>query len=235
MLGGMNTLEMRQLRDRRLIEGVLANSDVFRGVAATHLAALARQCSTIHARPAEVIAAAGARLPGAFAVAYGTVKLAFRANGGEERVFRLVQAGQTFGEPSALLGRPSPYEARALAESKVVVIPAAAIFAAIERDPRGARQLALTLAERNVSLLAEVEASSMLSSAQRLARYLATLAGTEAEAHLPTSKTVIAARLGMKKETLSRLLRAFAERGVIDMTRRDITILDRERLAELAR
>lgn len=75
----------------------------------------------------------------------------------------------------------------------------------------------------------------MLSSAQRLARYLATLAGTEAEAHLPTSKTVIAARLGMKKETLSRLLRAFAERGVIDMTRRDIRILDRARLAELAR
>lgn len=229
----MNAIEMRQIRDRRLVEGVLANSDVFRGVAPAQLAALARQCSTQQAKPGEVIAAAGARLPGAFAIAYGTVKLAFRA-GGEERVFRLVQAGQTFGEPSALLGRPSPYEARALAETKVVVIPGSAMLATVERDPRSARQLLLTLAERNVALLAEVEASSMLTSAQRLARYLSALAGVDAEAHLPTSKTVIAARLGMKKETLSRLLRAFAERGVIGMTRRDITILDRARLAELA-
>lgn len=231
----MNAIELsRQLRDRRLVEGVLANSEIFRGLAPGPLSALARQCSALQARPGEVVAASGATLPGAFAVAYGTVKLAFRTNGGEERVFRLVQAGQTFGEPSALLGRASLYEARALAESKLVVIPAAAMFAAIERDPRGARQLLLTLAERNVALLAEVEASSMLSSAQRLARYLSALAGEEAAAQLPTSKTVIAARLGMKKETLSRLLRAFAERGVIDMTRRDIRILDRGRLAELA-
>lgn len=231
----MNATELsRQLRDRRLVEGVLANSEIFRGLAPAPLSALARQCATIQARASEVIAASGTAFPGAFAVAYGTVKLAFRANGGEERVFRLVQAGQTFGEPGALLGRPSLYEARALVESKLVVIPAAAMLAAIERDPRGARQLVLSLAERNVALLAEVEASSMLSSAQRLARYLSALAGAEAAAQLPTSKTVIAARLGMKKETLSRLLRAFAERGVIGMTRRDITILDREGLADLA-
>ncbi len=230
----MNANEMRQLRDRRLVEGVLANSDLFRGIAPAQLGPLARQCGTLQVRASEVIAPAGARLPGAFAVAYGTVKLAFRARGGGERVFRLVHAGQTFGEPSALLGRASPYEARALAESKLVVIPSAAIFAAIEREPHTARRVLLVLAERNMTLLAEVEASSVLTSAQRLARYLAALAGTQVDACLPTSKTVIAARLGMKKETLSRLLRAFSERGVIGMARRDIVILDAVGLAELA-
>src|SRR2546430_13221511 len=39
---------------------------------------------------------------------------------------------------------------------------------------------------------------------------------------LPVSKTVVAALLGMKKETLSRLLRQFTADGVIGMTRREI-------------
>jgi hypothetical protein len=46
------------------------------------------------------------------------------------------------------------------------------------------------------------------------------------------SKTVLAARLGMKKETLSRLLQRLARRGVIEVTRRDITILDRAGLVD---
>jgi CRP-like cAMP-binding protein len=51
---------------------------------------------------------------------------------------------------------------------------------------------------------------------------------------LPLSKTVIAARLGMKKETLSRLLHQFAADGIIDVRRREIAILDRRRLGAAA-
>jgi CRP-like cAMP-binding protein len=56
------------------------------------------------------------------------------------------------------------------------------------------------------------------------------LANGSNEVQLPFSKTLLAARLGMKKETLSRLLRQFAEDGVIAVTRRRVAILDRERL-----
>jgi CRP-like cAMP-binding protein len=45
------------------------------------------------------------------------------------------------------------------------------------------------------------------------------------------SKTVVAALVGVKKETLSRLLRDLSERRLIEVSRRDITILDREQLA----
>jgi CRP-like cAMP-binding protein len=53
--------------------------------------------------------------------------------------------------------------------------------------------------------------------------------------HLPTTKTVVAARLGVKKETLSRLLRVLAQRGLISVAQRNISILDRARLSALAR
>jgi CRP-like cAMP-binding protein len=41
---------------------------------------------------------------------------------------------------------------------------------------------------------------------------------------------VVAALVGVKKETLSRLLRDLSERRLIAVSRRDITILDREQL-----
>ena len=51
---------------------------------------------------------------------------------------------------------------------------------------------------------------------------------------LPVSKTVVAAQLGMKKETLSRLLRQLALDGVIEVARREISILDRAGLKRVA-
>jgi CRP-like cAMP-binding protein len=51
---------------------------------------------------------------------------------------------------------------------------------------------------------------------------------------LPVSKTIVAARLGMKKETLSRLLHQFTADGIIGVARREIAILDRARLASVA-
>jgi CRP-like cAMP-binding protein len=50
---------------------------------------------------------------------------------------------------------------------------------------------------------------------------------------LPVSKTVVAGILGVKKETLSRLLRDLSERRLIAVSRRDITILDRAQLADI--
>jgi DNA-binding IclR family transcriptional regulator len=44
----------------------------------------------------------------------------------------------------------------------------------------------------------------------------------------------VASRLGMKKETLSRLLRTFVELGLIEVMQREIGILDRVRLAAVA-
>lgn len=227
-------LGRQELRDRRLIEGVIANVDLLRGIAPMQAAAVARHCYAFAVRSSTVVASRGARLPGIFAVAYGTVKLSLRSSGGDERVVRLAQAAQTFGEPSALLGRPAPFEARALTECKLVVVPVAPVFALMESDPRAARQIVLTLAERTIALMGEMEASSLLSAGQRLARYLLSLAGAESAVRLPTSKTTVAARLGMKKETLSRLLASLAERGVIEVRRREVALLDRVRLDALA-
>ena len=149
-------------------------------------------------------------------------------------VLRLLKPGDTFAEAPAVLGQASRVDALALADTVLVMVATPCILALLQRDTRFGRNLAKLLAERTRELMAELE-GAMQPSAWRLATYLDAIAqpgelpGTWA-ARLPVSKTLLAARLGMKKETLSRLLRQFARSGIISVSQRHITILDRERL-----
>ena len=228
--------------DSRLVQGLVPRLRIFRDVAPANLGPLIRHCWVMTAPRGAKIVERGARLPGVFGLAYGSVKVSLRGQDGDERVLKLVSAGHTFGEATSLLGRPGHSEAIALADSKLVVIPAAAIFALMDREARFARGVALLLAERALDMLAEVE-SAMQRGAQRLAAYLDALAQSPESngdgnggtvVRLPVSKTLVAARLGVKKETLSRLLRQFAAEGVIEVSRREISILDRDALAKLS-
>lgn len=225
-----------RFRQKQFVEGVLGNTGLFAGVRFDDLLALARQSWIVGARRGDTLLRSGEPVPGVFVVGYGQAKLALRAPLTRERILRIVAAGQSFGAAAMLLGRASRYEASALMDAQLVVVPAAAICALMDRDPRFARGLARILAERVLELCDEVEAVSLQSGGQRLASYLGSLAqpvpGNGAwSARLPVSKTLVAARLGMKKETLSRLLRRLAAEGLIEVSRREIVIPDRDALA----
>ena len=225
-------------RDLRLIEGVLSNVRLFRGIGQRSNSEIAARARALHFRRGAVVCGQGDCLPGLFAVGYGQVKLAFRGED-DERITRIAGPVETFGLAAAILGRPTPYEVVALDDALLILVPAAAALQMVENDPRFARAVIVELAERTMTLLAEVESGALHGGVQRLATYLHALAGEPAngtcKVHLPTTKTVIAARLGIKKETLSRLLRGLAQKGLIAVSQRDVEILDRPRLAALAR
>lgn len=236
----MTALPRKPLRDLRFAEGVVSSLSLFSEIAPSERVAVARHCWTVSARRGATLVGRDEPLAGIYALAYGSVKLALRSADNEERVLRLVNAGQTFGEAAALLGRPSRCEAQALVDSRLIVIPSAAIFSLLDRAPGFARNIVKRLAERTFELLAEVETATMQRGSQRLASYLDSLAEPANAAgscavQLPVTKTLVAARLGVKKETLSRLFRRFADDGVITVSRRKIAILDRGRLAQTAR
>ena len=223
-------------RDAALMQGVLANMRMLSGMEAGALQALLKRCWTMQVKRNGLVAPREKRLPGVFAIAYGSVKLCLRAANGEERVVRLLAGGQSFGESTALMGAPSVYEARALADTKLIVIPTAALLALMDRDTGMGRALTVHLAARNIELMRELQAATLLDAPQRLAAFLRSLQPGMGQPaiNLPVTKTVVAARLGMKKETLSRLLRQFTSDGLLEVSRREVKILDGERLAQLA-
>lgn len=227
-------------RDRRLIEGVIGKLPLFRQVSQRSVAEVASHARTICLRRGATACERGDRLPGIIGVAYGIVKLSVTRANGQERVVRFVNAGETFGEASALLGRPCLVSGGALVESLLVVIPTVPLLRLVENDPGFARTTVEILAQRVQSVMEELEASVRQRGPQRLASYLHGLGQpgeTPGSRHirLPASKTLIASRLGFSKETMSRLLRRFTEQGLIDPVRNRIRILDPERLAVLAR
>jgi CRP-like cAMP-binding protein len=228
-----------QRRDPRWLESVISNLPVFRQTSQRHVAGIATYCRAQAVRRGALLCGRGDALPGVMALAYGFVKLALPRTEGDERVVRFVGASETFGEAAALLDRPSPVDAVALADSMVVVIPPRPLLELLELDPNFARSMVCSLAERSLELLTELEASVRQRSVQRLADYLGSLVRRRTDpgvcaVRLPATKTAIAARLGVTRETLSRLLRELATRGLIEVARNEIMIFDRARLAELA-
>lgn len=234
----MNAASNRKpTRDPRFIEGVLANLALMDGVSRSVTRQLSTQSSLIQAKRGDVLIQRGAPVRGLYAIAYGAVKKRLRPAGGREIVLGLLRQGDTFGEVPALLGAPANVEAVALTDTMLVVINAVCIGTQTVTDPRLARNITHLLARRMQALLLEYERSS-LSSLQRVAAYLDSLAepvdGRAWVARLPVSKTLVAARLNIKKETLSRALHELAARGVISVAGRDIAILDRPALSGAA-
>jgi CRP/FNR family transcriptional regulator, dissimilatory nitrate respiration regulator len=222
-----------------LIKGVLEKLALLEGVGKETVSELALQSSVVRAARGEMVVRRGERVPSLYAVACGAVKARFARPHGGENVLALLGPGATFGKTAVLLARPSFVDVVALEETTLVATRAACILALFERNLRFSRNLARALAERNQNLLGELEAGRM-PSAQRLAAYLDSIAepaappGGAYSAHLTVSKTLLAARLGIKKETLSRLLREFARADLITVAGRDIGIRDAARLRQLA-
>jgi CRP-like cAMP-binding protein len=195
------------------------------------LAELARRSQSLQAAPGSVVARRGERLPGLMIVHYGLVKIALKGDAG--RVMRLVGAGETFGEAALFLDQPLPVEVTAVADTALLIVPAQPLLALFDQDPRFARGLLASVCLRLQSIVADFEAATVHGARERLAAYLGSLG--EDTAQLPAPKQVIASRLGMTKETLSRLLRAFMQEGLIEVANREVRLLDRARLAALAR
>lgn len=206
---------------------------MFRGYPRARLAELAGQARSTGVPRNAAPVRAGEPLPGLLVVLRGMLKVALPQGG---RVIALLAPGESFGEASIALGRAPRLEVVALVESTVALLPREALLALLREDARLALRFARTLANEALSLIEALEANASRHGAQRLAAYIDSLArpgdpAAPCSVKLPASKTVIASLLGMKKETLSRLLRELSARQLIRVSGREIGILDRAGLA----
>ena len=230
---------IRPFRDRRLLEGVVSRLPAFSELPREELEMLAGYSQVRDFRRGATIARRGEPLPGVVAIVEGSAKLTLRRENGEEKIARLLEPGECFGFAAMLLARPCPVDLVALTNCAVATVPSMPILRLMEQRASLAIAVARTLAERTLELIGELEACVQHSSLQRLACYLESRAEPaegkgEWVVRLPATKSTIAARLGVKKETMSRMLRELASRGVIAVAGPQIEILDREGLAALA-
>lgn len=175
---------------------------------------------------------------GFYLIVFGQIKLAFPSNQGNEKVVEIIGPRQSFGEAVMFMDRPYPVFAESLGDALLLHIAKSAVFELLERDVSFARRMLAGLSLRLHSLVQDVESYSQRSSAQRVIGYLlehAAQAGNgegETAVALPTSKQVIASRLNLTPETLSRVFHDLAEAGLISVHGKAITIHDQGRLRQ---
>jgi len=162
-----------------------------------------------------------------YVVMEGWVKVFRTTIAGEEAVIGIFTRGQSFAEIAALARGDYPANAEAVTEARLAAIPVERIVSGITRDPN----LALTMLAsicRHVNLLVdEIEQMKGFSGIQRVAEFLIKQSPVERGActvHLPYEKTLIASKLGMKAESLSRVFQRLRGYGVV--IRREMAVID---------
>lgn len=170
---------------------------------------------------------------GFYFVVSGQVKLAFSSSQGTEKVVEIIGAMQSFGEAVMFMNHPYPVFAEALNETVLVHVGQAVVSELIDQDSTFARKLLAGMAIRLHGLIQDVETYSLRSSTQRVIGYLLQVADSDApcEIALPTSKQVIASRLNLTPETLSRIFHDLSDAGLITVQGKRVSLHDPVRLS----
>ena len=220
------------------IPQMVSHSPLFVELSAEQIAHIAAGTREKRLAKGEMLFQKGDPPRGFFVIVFGQVKLAFPSSQGNEKVVDIMGPRQCFGEAVMFMDRPYPVFAESLSDTLLLHISKNAVFELLEHDPSFARRMLAGLSLRLHALVQDVESYSSRSSTQRVIGFLlqhcepGTDPTGEKTLALPTSKQVIASRLNLTPETLSRIFHDLAEARLISVHGKEITIHDLKRLRE---
>lgn len=214
------------------VQDFLSKLPLFNEVAPQELDNIAQATSEMHVARGETIFHRGDPCIGFHCVVYGQVKLAFVSPQGGEKVVEIIGPGFSFGEALMFMEKPYVVTAQALADSLLLHVAKSAVFHELEHDPKFARKMLAGLSRRLHGLISDVEAYSLSSGTQRVIGYLLKDESYQNghQFRLDVSKTVLASRLNLTPEHFSRILHDLGAHGLIEVSGREVKILDIEKL-----
>lgn len=164
-----------------------------------------------------------------FLVLDGWVKIFRITPDGAEAVVGVFRRGETFAEATIFLGGRYPVSAEVVSTSRLLKIDGEMLRQRIRDQPDLALSMLASCSHHLKFLVEQIEQIKLLSAPQRMAGFLLSLCASRAGAatvELPYEKGLIANRLGMKPESLSRALAKLRPLGVsVDRDRVSITDL----------
>lgn len=135
----------------------------------------------------------------------------------EYTVVEILRPGSVFIEAAVMTSQPYLMGAKALRATTLLQLPARKVRDDVAGTPALAAAMLTSLSAHFRLMITEIKDLKLKTASQRLALYLLELSGTTegpARVLLPHSKGVIAARIGIRPETLSRALNTLKCLGV---------------------
>lgn len=183
----------------------------------------------------QIILLEGEPAGGLYIVQDGWLKVSKVSLDGREQILQFLGSGEPFNAISMFTDTPNPATVTALEPSTVWMIPKDRMLDLLETHPPLARIIIQDLAGRVLHLITLVEDLSLRKVEGRFARLLLEEAQDNViQRQRWATQTEIAARLGTVTDVASRTMRKLIETGILQVTRSEITILDREKLIALA-
>lgn len=207
---------MQSLFDEHEIQA-LRMAPIFQGLKDDAMKTLLQSAVTKNYSRGETLFLQGDPADAFYIVLEGWAKVYRITQAGEEAVVGVFTRGQSFAEAAAFTNGRFPATCEAVTDGRFLRIPARQLFQTIASNPEiGLAMLASTSLHLH-ELIKQIEALKAHTGAQRVAEFLLSLTD-EREGScslvLPYDKALIAGRLGIKPESLSRAFQKLRSYGV---------------------
>lgn len=162
-----------------------------------------------------------------FLVRSGQIKLYRLSPAGQEKVVDIMGPGRSFAEAVMFMqGGAYPVYAEALGEAEVISVDNEAFRETLRHSFDTCSRMMAAMSAHLHELVSEVEGLCLHNATFRVVSYLLQDARTAEAVHLDLPKHVLAGRLSIKPETLSRILANLREEGLIEVRGQEIVLLD---------
>lgn len=214
---------------------ILSKVPYFSGLDAQSLAEISKAAFPHDFDPGQLVILEGEPAKGLYLVQNGWLKVSKIAVDGREQILQFLGSGEVFNAVSVFTKTLNPASVTALETARVWVIEREKLLDLLDENPRMARLIIQDLAGRVTHLIALVEDLSLRTVEARLARLLLeqSVEG-KVQRQKWATQTEMAARLGTVPDVISRTLRKLSERGLIEISRNEIVILNRHQLEVIA-
>jgi len=196
---------------------IVRRINVFRGLNPQMIEQMVAPATTLSLREHGVVCRQDDPAAAFFIVVDGWIKLYRITMAGDEAVINVLARGDSFAESAAFTGQPYLHTAEAVSDARVIRVPVAHILKCIQSAPEFAQAMIAAMAQHMSHLVQQVEQLKAKLGVQRLAEFLLSLCPNDQETctvALPYDKTLIAARVGLKPESLSRAFAKLRSIGV---------------------
>lgn len=216
--------------DRHLIRGF----PIFRGLSDDAFEQLTANAAIFESSPGELLLREGEKPTWLFVLLNGLVE-AFSRHEGVEATLSFIRPPGAFIVAAVWTDQVQLTSIRTVRASRVLRIPAETVRTAIAQNAAVGSGVGLELAIRYRDILRELKSQRMRSATVRLANWL--LAESEvarsSRFRLEVGKGLLAARLGMAQEHLSRAFAVLRDHGVV-VQGMEVTV-EPEKLADYAK
>jgi CRP-like cAMP-binding protein len=171
-----------------------------------------------------------------YVILSGWVKLYRQLPSGEQAILHISSEGETFAEAAMFGNHRYPATAEVVADAKLLSINCNLFERQLQDSPKLAMRMLASTSAHLKQLVTEVEQIKGRNSVQRLAFFLLGMCpdnAISAVVKLPYEKSLIASRLGIQPESLSRVLNKLRAHGA-NCIKNQIIISDVGALRRLA-